>query len=237
MGHASIALDGVGPKQEDLRDDRGLAQSSDRGRAPVCLSRWHRAQAQLGWRGAQRLAAGCDRRERERLSGDSRHLRGGEGGQEWLERVPQADASPARFSARRTPGATDNTSPRSPRSGGLRPPCSAPARPEHRPAAASQRSLQACIAFLPLQSSWMSKTYLKSDHFNGGGSPASPLFGRTKNFRLTMPRRHLFPASNTPDPEFLDVATSLISVENFLGTLKGSPSGDMIRERAVSSGI
>jgi hypothetical protein len=29
--------------------------------------------------------------------------------------------------------------------------------------AASQRSLQACIASLPLQSSWMSKTYLKSD--------------------------------------------------------------------------
>jgi hypothetical protein len=28
--------------------------------------------------------------ERERLSGDSRHLRGGEGGQDWLERVPQA---------------------------------------------------------------------------------------------------------------------------------------------------
>src|SRR5262249_11035493 len=79
-------------------------------------------------------------------------------------------ASPARSSARRTPGATDNTSPRSPRSGGLRPPCSGPARPEHRPAAASQRSLQACIASLPLQSSWMSKTYLKSDHFNGGGS-------------------------------------------------------------------
>src|SRR5262249_43932973 len=38
-------------------------------------------------------------------------------------------------------------------------------------AAASRRSLQACIASLPLQSSWMSKTYLKSDHFNGGGSP------------------------------------------------------------------
>jgi hypothetical protein len=30
--------------------------------------------------------------------------------------------------------------------------------------------LQACIASLPLQSSLMSKTYLKSDHFNGGGS-------------------------------------------------------------------
>src|SRR5262249_31133201 len=88
-------------------------------------------------------------------------------------------ASPARSSARQTPGATDNTSPRSPRSGGLRPPSSGPAKPEHRLAAASQRSLQACIASLPLQSSWMSKTYLKSDHFNGGGSwagvsPAAP---------------------------------------------------------------
>src|SRR5262249_45780792 len=61
-------------------------------------------------------------------------------------------ASPARSSARQTPGATDNTSPRSPRSGGLRPPCSCPAKPEHRLAAASQRSLQACIASLPLQS-------------------------------------------------------------------------------------
>src|SRR6266568_3686673 len=50
------------------------------------------------------------------------------------------------------------------------PPCSGPARPERRPGAASQRSLQACIASLPLQSSLMSKTYLKSDHFNGGGS-------------------------------------------------------------------
>src|SRR5262249_5664011 len=70
------------------------------------------------------------------------------------------------------PGATDNTSPRSPRSGGLRPPCSGPARPEHRPAATSRRSLQACIASLSLQSSLMSKTYLKSDHFNGGGSIA-----------------------------------------------------------------
>src|SRR5262245_44513222 len=90
MGHAGVAFDGVGPKQEDLRNDRGLAQSSDRGRAAVCLSRWHRAQAQLGRRGAQRLSAGCNRRERERLSGDSRHLRGGEGGQDGLERVPQA---------------------------------------------------------------------------------------------------------------------------------------------------
>src|SRR4029077_16667525 len=58
-------------------------------------------------------------------------------------------ASPARSSARRTPGATDNTSPRSPRSGGLRPPCSGPARPEHRPAAASQRSLHPAKLLAP----------------------------------------------------------------------------------------
>src|SRR5262249_4365822 len=86
-----------------------------------------------------------------------------------LEAQGPSGASPARSSARQTPGASDNTSPRSPRSGGWRPPCSDPARPEHRPAAASRRSLQACIASLPLRSSWMSKTYLKSDHFNGGG--------------------------------------------------------------------
>jgi hypothetical protein len=34
VGDAGVALDGVGPEQEDLRDNRGLAQSSDRGRAP-----------------------------------------------------------------------------------------------------------------------------------------------------------------------------------------------------------
>src|SRR5947208_4192897 len=79
-------------------------------------------------------------------------------------------ASPARSSAHRTPGATDNTSPRSRRSDGLRPPCSGLVRPEHRSAATWRRSLQACIASLPLQSSLMSKTYLKSDHFSGGGS-------------------------------------------------------------------
>ena len=35
------------------------------GEHPVRLSRWHRAQAHLGRRGAQRLAAGGDRRQRE----------------------------------------------------------------------------------------------------------------------------------------------------------------------------
>src|SRR5262249_61450962 len=54
------------------------------------------------------------------------------------------------------------------------PPFAGHANQKHPPAATSRRSLQACIASLPLQSSLMSKTYLKSDHFNGGGS--KPLF-------------------------------------------------------------
>jgi hypothetical protein len=66
---------------------------------------------------------------------------------------------------------------------------------------------------------------------------ASALFGRTKSFRLMMPSRHLLPASNTPDPEFPVVATSLITVENLLRTSKGSNCGDMMRDRAVPSGI
>src|SRR5215471_19012221 len=45
-------------------------------------------------------------------------------------------------------------------------------------AATSRRSLQACIASLPLQSSLMSRTYLKSDHFNGGGSGLHRTIGR-----------------------------------------------------------
>src|SRR5262249_50740156 len=85
------------------------------------------------------------------------------------------------------------SSTKSPRSGGLRPPYSGPARPEHRPAAASQGSLQACIASLPSQSSWMSKTYLKSDHFNGVDHCSPPplkrsdlsAFGEERTFRGT----------------------------------------------------
>jgi hypothetical protein len=32
---AGVAFDGVGPEQEDLRNDRGMAQSADRGRSSV----------------------------------------------------------------------------------------------------------------------------------------------------------------------------------------------------------
>src|SRR5262245_12555728 len=65
---------------------------------------------------------------------------------------------------------------------------------------------------------------------------ASPLSGRTENFRLMIPSRHLFPVSNTPEPEFSVGPTSLINVENFLETRKGSDNGEMTCERAVSSG-
>jgi hypothetical protein len=39
-----VTLDRVGPEQEDLRNDRNLAQSADRRRAPLRLSGWHRDQ-------------------------------------------------------------------------------------------------------------------------------------------------------------------------------------------------
>src|SRR5262249_23322760 len=51
-------------------------------------------------------------------------------------------------------------------------------RPEHRPAATSRRSLQACIASLPLQPSLISKTYLKSDHFNGADHDLTGIKGK-----------------------------------------------------------
>jgi hypothetical protein len=51
---------------------------------------------------------------------------------------------------------------------------------------------------------------------------ASALFERTEIFRLMMPSRHLCPASNTPEPEFPVVATSLITVGNLFRTFCGS---------------
>src|SRR5215467_9697433 len=65
----------------------------------------------------------------------------------------------------------------------------------------------------------------------------SALAGRTKIFRLMMPSKHFCPASNTPDPELPVVATSLINEGNLVRILKGSHCGDMMRERAVPSGI
>jgi hypothetical protein len=60
------------------------------GGASLRLPGRHRAQAQLGRRGSQRIAAGGDRGEWRGLSGDSRHLRRRQGGQGRLERLPQA---------------------------------------------------------------------------------------------------------------------------------------------------
>src|SRR6185437_9519406 len=75
-----------------------------------------------------------------------------------------------RSSSRQIPGASDNRSLRSRRSGGSNPPCSVPATSEHQLAEAWRQSLQPCNASLPSWPSWLSKTYLKSDHFSGGGS-------------------------------------------------------------------
>ena len=66
-----------------------LAQPADRGRTSLRLSRRHRAQAHLGGRSAQRIVAGGDRGQWRGLSGDSRHLRRRQRGQNGLERLPQ----------------------------------------------------------------------------------------------------------------------------------------------------
>ena len=58
-----VTRDGVQPQQEDLRQHRDLAEPSDRGRAPLPLSRRHRDEADVGGRSAQRLATGGQRRQ------------------------------------------------------------------------------------------------------------------------------------------------------------------------------
>ena len=45
---------------------------------------------------------------------------------------------------------------------------SVPATSEHQSAEASRQSLETCNASLPSWPSWLSKIYLKSDHFSGG---------------------------------------------------------------------
>ena len=84
------ALDGVRPESGRSTGRSKRGGPANRRRASLRLSGRHRAQAQLGWRGAQRVTSSGDRRERRGLSGDSRHLRGGQGGQGGLERIPQA---------------------------------------------------------------------------------------------------------------------------------------------------
>jgi hypothetical protein len=47
VGHAGVTLDRVGPEQEDLWNDRGLAQSADRGQAPLDV-RFHETDRVCG---------------------------------------------------------------------------------------------------------------------------------------------------------------------------------------------
>ena len=57
MGHAGEPEHGVEPQQEDLRQDRGVAEPAHRRRTSVPLSRWHRDEADLGWRSPPRCNA------------------------------------------------------------------------------------------------------------------------------------------------------------------------------------
>jgi hypothetical protein len=70
VGHAGVVLDSVGPDKKIYGTIKAWRNRPIEGDHPYVL---------LGRRGAQRLAAGCDGRERARSSGDFRHLRGGEG--------------------------------------------------------------------------------------------------------------------------------------------------------------
>ena len=65
-----------------------------RRRTSVPLSRWHRDEADLGWRSPQCLSAGGQRRQFGGFSGDSRHLRGRQGGQVRLVGVPAPPRRP-----------------------------------------------------------------------------------------------------------------------------------------------
>jgi hypothetical protein len=62
--------------------------------------------------------------------------------------------------------------------------------------------------------------------------PASELFEGHVDFPAHDTEQAFVPASNTPDHESPVVATSLITLENFLRTLMGSNCGDMICELA-----
>ena len=81
VGHPCQPEYGVEPEPEDLRQDRGLAEPADRGRASVPLPRRHCHEAQLGRRGPQRFAAGGLGRQFGRISRDPGDLRGRQGGQ------------------------------------------------------------------------------------------------------------------------------------------------------------
>src|SRR4029077_7713234 len=58
------------------------------------LSRWHRDEADLGWRSPQCLSAGGQRRQFGGFSGDSGHLRGRQGGQVRVVAIPAPPRRP-----------------------------------------------------------------------------------------------------------------------------------------------
>lgn len=56
FGRAGNGLSQYTEQDDEQRDGDGLAQSADRGSAPVRLSRRHRDKAQLGGRGEERVS-------------------------------------------------------------------------------------------------------------------------------------------------------------------------------------
>ena len=94
VGHAGEPEHGLEPEQEDLRQDRGVAAPPDRERAPLLVPRRHCYEADMGRRGAQRLAPGGDRCDLGGLPRDPRHLRGRQGGQVRLVSLPAPHGRP-----------------------------------------------------------------------------------------------------------------------------------------------
>jgi transposase-like protein len=62
LGGTRVSPSTVSNLKEDLRQDRGVAEPAHRRRTSVPLSRWHRDEADLGWRSPQCLSAGGQRR-------------------------------------------------------------------------------------------------------------------------------------------------------------------------------
>ncbi len=81
MGHACQSRYGFQSEQEDLCQDRGMAEPSDRRRASLSLLGWDRDEADVGRRSPECLAAGGQCGEFRRLPGDPWHLRGRQGRQ------------------------------------------------------------------------------------------------------------------------------------------------------------
>src|SRR5262249_24907244 len=92
-----------------------------------------------------------------------------------------------------------------------------------------QRSLQACIDSLPLQSPLMSKTYLKSDHFKRGGSQERRQRGR-KVYSLHAPEVECIGKGKAHRPYEFGVKVSVAT------TVKHSAGGQFVTHVAALSG-